>query len=70
MSEENSISRFEEWVDMRLREVAESVVKTEQRAIQYEKQVVNLRSQIVSLRGSLAGLNEAKKQFLSEVWLG
>ncbi len=62
MSNEN----YGEWLDTRLKEVANRVVDSAQRAAQHEKQAQECRNQIISFRGSLAALNEAKKQFLSE----
>ena len=69
MSDENSVS-YEEWLDTRLKEVANRVIDAAQRVAQHEKQAQEYRNQVISLRGSLAGLNEAKSKFLPEVRLG
>ena len=64
MSDESSVS-YGEWLDTRLKEVANRVIDAAQRAAQHEKQAQECRNQVISFRGSLAALNEAKKQFLS-----
>ena len=63
MSDEN----YGKWLDTRIKEVANRVVDSAQRVAQHEKQAKECRDQIISFRGSLAALNEAKKQFLSEL---
>ena len=65
MSDEQALQTFEEWVDTRLREVAASVAEINQKMAYHEKQAEVCHLQAIALRGSAAGLQEAKKKFLS-----